>query len=433
MIRRAPLALILAVALAGCGEAHPEEGKGGPPGGAPPPPEVSVVTVHRQDVPLTSELPGRTAPYLVAEVRPQVGGLILERAFNEGADVAAGDLLYQIDPASYEIAVAAARAAVQRADAALAIATTTATRVAKLTDKGISSEQAHDDAAGAVRAGRAEVAAARASLAAAELDLERTRVLAPIAGRTSRSSVNQGALVAPFQTNLATVQQLDPIYVDITRPSVEVLRLQGALASGRVARPDGAADLEGAPVKLLLEDGTAYPHPGRLQFTDATVAADTGAITLRAVFPNPDHQLLPGMYVRAVLEEGGARASILVPQQGVTRDPAGNATALVVNAAGLVEPRVLNATRTVRDQWLVTEGVEEGDRVIVEGLQKVRPGAPANPVPFVREGAEAEGAPPAPGGAEMADDPDAASLPGTASDAAAPAPSDGPDAGPTSP
>jgi len=406
------LALAGALALGACDEQPEGGGQGGGPGGGQgerPPAEVSVVTIAARDVPLTSELPGRTAPYLVAEVRPQVGGLILERAFDEGADVTAGDLLYQIDPASYEIAVAAAKASLQRAEADLATATATAKRVAKLARQGISSEQAHDDAAGAVRSARAQVSAARAALDAATLDLERTKVLAPISGRTSRSAVKQGSLVTPFQTQLATVQQLDPIYVDITRPSVEVMRLRRALAAGRIARENGDTDLDGAEVELLLEDGTPYPERGRLAFTDATVSADTGAVTLRAVFPNPDHQLLPGMYVRAVLEEGVAKDAILVPQRGVSRDPAGNATALVVNADGNVEPRILTTTRTLGDQWLVTKGVSVGDRVIVEGVQKVRPGAPAKAVPYQPKGGddgEAEAPAPRPKqGAEAAPPP----------------------------
>ncbi|TNF37401.1 MAG: efflux RND transporter periplasmic adaptor subunit [Deltaproteobacteria bacterium] len=386
------LLLLLALALGACGAEEAQGGPGGAAGGgARPPAEVSVVTIATRDVPLTSELPGRTAPYLVAEVRPQVGGLVLERAFDEGADVEAGEVLYRIDPAGYEIAVAAAKAELQRAEAALATASATAKRVSKLASQGISSEQANDDAAGAVRAARAQVSAAQASLAAASLDLERTQVLAPIGGRTSRSAVKQGALVIAFQTQLATVQQLDPIYVDITRPSVEILRLQKALAAGRVARPDGETDLDGAEVTLLLEDGTSYPHAGRLAFTDATVGADTGAVTLRAVFPNPDHQLLPGMYVRAVIEEGIVPNAILVPQRGVSRDPSGRATALVVNGDGVVEQRILATTRTLGDQWLVTSGVAVGDRVIVEGLQKVRAGAPAKAVPF-RPDADADGA-----------------------------------------
>lgn len=383
---------IASIALASaCGDAAEEAGAGGPAGGGAgqmPPPEVTVVPVGTGRVTLTTELPGRTAPYLVAEVRPQVGGLILERLFAEGADVKAGDVLYRIDPASYEVAFAMARANLQRAEAGLSTSSTRSRRIAALVEKEIASKQDSDDASGSVLAYRADVAAARAAVEAAKLDLERTKVLAPISGRIGRSSVMQGALVAPYQTPLAVVQQLDPIYVDIVRSSVEVLRMRRALASGALARPDGGAGA--AKVELVLEDGTRYPHPGRLEFADATVDQATSAITLRAVFPNPDLELLPGMYVRAVLEEGVAEGALLVPQQGVTRDPKGAAMAMVVTKEGMVEPRMLTVDRSVGDQWLVTAGIAAGEQVIVEGLQKVRPGAPAK---AVLQGAAA---PPAP-------------------------------------
>lgn len=379
-----------------CGDAAPE---GGPPGGMQemPPPEVSVVTIGAHRVALMTELPGRTAPFLVAEVRPQVGGLILKRLFTEGADVKAGDPLYEIDPASYEVALSMARANLQRAEAGLTTSSSRSRRYEALADGDAVSKQERDEASGGVRTSKADVAAMRAAVEAAKLDLERTKVPSPIAGRVGRSSAMPGTLVSPYQTSLVTVQQLDPIYVDITRSSVEVLRLKRALASGQVAKPgDGS---EAAKVTLMLEDGTPYPHEGKLEFADVSVDPGTGAITLRAVFPNPDNDLLPGMYVRAMLEEGFKDNALLVPQQGVTRDPKGNAVALVVTKEGMVEPRILTVDRTIGDQWLVTAGIAAGDQVIVEGLQKVRPGAPAKPVPY-DPNAKPGGAPPgAPGGA----------------------------------
>ena len=394
----APFVLSLSLLIA-CGEAAPTEG--GPPGGMQqmPPPEVSVVTIGAHRVALMTELPGRTAPFLVAEVRPQVGGLILKRLFTEGADVKAGDPLYEIDPASYEVALSMARANLQRAEAGLSTSASRSRRYDALADTDAVSKQERDDASGGVRSSKAEVAAARAAIEAAKLDLERTKVPAPIAGRVGRSSAMPGTLVAAYQTSLVTVQQLDPIYVDITRSSIEVLRLKRALASGQIAKPgDGSA---AAKVTLMLEDGTPYAHEGKLEFADVSVDPSTGAITLRAVFPNPDNDLLPGMYVRAMLEEGFKENALLVPQQGVTRDAKGNATALVVTKEGMVEPRILTVDRTVGDQWLVTDGIAAGDQVIVEGLQKVRPGAPAKPVPYdpnAKPGGAPPGAPGAPPG-----------------------------------
>lgn len=377
-----------------CGKKDEGQGEGGgmPPGMQMPPPEVSVVTIAPHRVVLTTELPGRTAPFLVAEVRPQVGGLVLERAFAEGADVKQGDKLYQIDPKSYEVALSMARANLARAEAGLSTSATRQRRYDTLADQDVISKQERDDATGTVRSMKADVAAARVAIEAAKLDLERTTVAAPISGRVGRSSVMPGALVAPYQTPLATVQQLDPIYVDITRSSVEVLRLKRALAAGQVGSVVGAAK-----VKLVLEDGTPYAHEGKLEFADATVDSATGAITLRAVFPNPDIELLPGMYVRALLEEGVLEQALLVPQQGVTRDAKGNAVALVVSKEGMVEPRVLTTDRTIGDQWLVTAGIAAGDQVIVEGLQKVQPGGPAKPIPF-DPNKPAGGGPGGPGG-----------------------------------
>ncbi|MCB9736615.1 MAG: efflux RND transporter periplasmic adaptor subunit [Deltaproteobacteria bacterium] len=395
---RAALAVFCALTtfVAACGgEDEKGQGPGGPGGpggggGPPPPAQVSVVTVEKRDIPLTTELPGRTAAYLVAEVRPQVSGLILERLFEEGQDVQEGDALYQIDAKNYELALASAKASLQRAAASVSTIQTQARRTRDLVAKGILAEQQADDVTGSLRAARAEVAAARAAVDKAELDLERTKVIAPISGRIGRSTIMQGSLVTAYQATLATVQQLDPIYVDITRSSAEVLELKEKIRKGLIAEAKGTTGGETAAVKLVLEDGTPYAHDGQLKFADAQVDESTGAITLRAVFPNPDKLLLPGMYVRAILSEGVAENALLAPQQGVSRDPRGVPIAMIVNADNKVEQRELQVDRTIGDQWLVTSGLAEGDRVIVEGLQKIRPGAPAQAVPY---GAPPPGAP----------------------------------------
>lgn len=354
------------------------EGGGGPP--QMPPPEVSVVTLTASRVPLSSNLPGRTAPFLVAEVRPQVGGLVLKQLVQEGADVKAGDVLYQIDPASFEVALTQAKANLMRAEAGLGTVSSRSRRYDALVKGDAVSLQDRDDASGGVRSARADVASARAAIEAATLDLSRTEVRAPVSGRVMRGAMKPGSLVVPFQSVLCSVQQLDPIYVDIIRPSVELLKLRRALASGRIAK--AGAEGSAARVTLVMEDDSVYAHEGRLEFADALVDPGTGAVTLRAVFPNPEGELLPGMYVRARLDEGVIESALLVPQQGVTRDPKGQATALVVGKDGMVQPRVLEVDRTVGDQWLVLSGLAAGDQVIVEGLQKVRPGAPAKAVPY---------------------------------------------------
>lgn len=331
-------------------------GEAPPP--APPPPEVTVVTLKAQDVPLSTELPGRTTAYRIAEVRPQVDGIILKRLFTEGADVEAGQPLYQIDPALYDAAYKSAKA-----DAAAAAAL--AERYQPLVDANAISRQAYDDAVAAKLRAEAQVETAR-------INLRYTKVLAPISGRIGRSAVTVGALVTARQaTALATIQQLDPIYVDATQPSKTLLRLQRELASGQL-RSVGEQQAE---VRLRLEDGSRYEHPGKLQFSEVAVDPNTGSVTLRAVYPNPQRLLLPGMFVHQSVQEAVVESAILVPQQAVTRTPRGQATALVVNAQNKVEPRVFETKRTIGDQWLVTEGLEPGERVIVEGVLKVRPGA----------------------------------------------------------
>ncbi len=375
--------------VAAAGAASLTAGCGGkqaaPP--APPPPEVSTVTLAPRQVTLTTELPGRTSPYLVAEIRPQVNGLIQERKFTEGSDVKRGSVLYQIDPAPYQAAYDQAAAALELAQANLPALRSRAERMRGLAEARAAGEQEADDAEAALRQAEANVSAAKAALDAARINLSYTPIKAPISGRIGRSAVTIGALVTAFQpTPLATVQQLDPIYVDVTQATSEVLRLQRALARGQIT--DGESSRS---VKLLLEDGTPYAEAGRLEFRDVTVDPTTGSVTLRMVFPNPDRVLLPGMYVRTVVEEGVVDDALLVPQQGVTRDPKGNPVALVVDADGTVEQRSPVIDRAMGDSWLVTSGLEAGDRLIVESKGQVRPGQTVRPVPF--EGAYGGAAP----------------------------------------
>lgn len=338
---------------------------------AAPAPEVAVVTMQEKSVTLTSELPGRTAVYQVAEIRPQVGGIIQKRAFTEGAEVKAGQLLYQIDPASYEVAVARARAAVASAKAELEPARLKARRFADLIRSKAVSQQDHDEAQAAFALAQANVASAQAELEAARIDLERTRVSAPIDGRIGRSSITPGALVTANQaTAMATVQQLDPIYVDLTQSNMELLRLKRALANGTMQ----SAGEAGTRVRLILEDGSTYAQTGTLQLAEASVDQSTGAVTLRAVFPNPNRELLPGMYVRAVIEEGVLAQALLIPQQAVTRNAHGEAQALIVDGQDTLALRKLELAQAVGGDWIVRQGLSAGDRVVVEGLQKARPG-----------------------------------------------------------
>ena len=325
-----------------------------PPAPAAAPPEVTVVTLKAQTVQLTTELPGRTTAYHIAEVRPQVDGIILKRLFTEGAEVKAGQPLYQIDPALYEAAYKSAKA-----DAAAAAGL--AERYQLLIDANAISRQTYDDAVAAKL--RAE-----AQLETARINLRYTKVLAPISGRIGRSAVTVGALVTARQaTALATIQQLDPIYVDATQPSRTLLRLQRELASGQIK----SVGEQQSEVRLRLEDVGLYEHPGKLQFSEVEVDPNTGSVTLRAVYPNPQRLLLPGMFVHQTVQEAVVESAILVPQQAVTRTPRGEATAMVVNDQNKVETRVFKTERTIGDQWLVTEGLEPGERVIVEGVLKV--------------------------------------------------------------
>ncbi|MDA8240055.1 MAG: efflux RND transporter periplasmic adaptor subunit [Nitrospiraceae bacterium] len=370
------------LALSGCAKQSAAVAKG--PGG---PPEVGVVVIQPQRVALTTELAGRTSAHLIAEVRPQVGGIIQKRLFTEGTDVKAGEVLYQIDPASYQAAYNSAKAALARVEANLIPARLKSERYKDLVKINAVSQQDYDDATAALKQAEADVEAGKAALETARINLAYTKVTAPISGRIGRSSVTNGALVTASQpAALATIQDLSSIYVDVTQSSAELLRLKRNLASG-LLKSNGAAQTK---VKLLLEDGSAYPLAGTLKFSEVTVDQSTGSITLRAIFPNPKQTLLPGMFVRAILEEGVSNQAILVPQRGVTRNPAGNAMVLVVGSDEKVAPRVIKVDRTVGDNWLVSEGLKAGDRVILEGLQKARPGTPVKAVPF---GSKADGTP----------------------------------------
>ncbi len=369
------IGLLSAAALiaGGCGKAQAPQSS--QPSG---PVEVGVVTVHAERVVLTTELPGRTAAYLIAEVRPQVNGLIQERRFAEGSVVQKGALLYQIDPAPYQAAFEQAKAALAVAEANLPPARLRAERLKELVAIRAVGQQDYDEASAALLRAEAGIASARAAVESARINLAYTPLKAPITGRTGKSEVTPGALVTAYQpTALVTIQQLDPIYVDVTQSSAELLRLRRNLQSGTLQRGSG---VEGE-VKLLLEDGTPYPRKGRLQFRDVTVDPTTGSVVLRMVFPNPETMLLPGMFVRAIVEEGVLEQAILAPQQGVSRDARGNTSALVVDAENKAAVRPLVVERAFGDRWLVTSGLADGDRVIVEGLQRVRPGATVKAVP----------------------------------------------------
>lgn len=346
------------------------------PGGAQPAPAVTVLTVRTESVSRTTELPGRTAPYLIAEVRPQVSGIVQARQFEEGSEVQAGQVLYRIDPAPYRAGYDSAKAERARAEANLYAAKLTANRYAELVKTSAISKQANDDAVAALRQAQAAVAAAQAAEDKAKIDLDYTEVKSPITGRIGRSAVTPGALVTANQADaLAVVQQLDPIYVDLTQSSTELLRLRRDLAAGRLQR---AADAT-LPVRLILEDGSEYASEGKLASSEVTVDQTTGSVTLRALFPNPNDELLPGMYVRARLAQGVQDNTFLVPQAAVTRDPKGNAIVMVVGAENKVEARVVQTAEALGDKWVVTEGLKPGERIIVEGLQRARPGTQVQP------------------------------------------------------
>jgi membrane fusion protein (multidrug efflux system) len=405
--------LVLGLITSGCGSKQ----------AAPPPatPEVAIVTVQPERVVLTSELPGRTCAYFVAEIRPQVNGIIQKRLFDEGSDVKAGQALYLIDPAPFQAAydnaaanlavvrkapdrarasLEASIASVRRQRATLDLARTNRWRFEELFKSGAVSASQRDQAAtesevaeASLRAAEAQVKSdqeavaaaesaiqqAEAALKTAQINLGYTRITAPISGRVGRSNVTVGALVTAHQPiALATIQQIDPIYVDATQSSASLLQLKRNIAAGRI----NGVGSDRARVKLLLEDATPYPLDGTLKFSEVTVDPSTGSFILRMVFPNPKHILLPGMYVRAVVQEGEIDRAILVPQQGVSRDPKGNPVALIVDGSGKVQQQMITVDRTIGDKWLVASGLKPGDQVIVEGVQKVRPGSAVKVVPF---------------------------------------------------
>jgi membrane fusion protein, multidrug efflux system len=366
------------------------------PASAPPPagpPEVGIMEIQPQRVALTSELSGRTAPMMIAEVRPQVNGIVQKRVFTEGSDVKSGQLLYQIDPASYQAAFDSARAAQARAEATLGALKLKEERYRDLVKIKAVSQQDYDDAHALLKQSEADVAAAKAAVQTARINLGYTKVVAPISGRIGRSAVTDGALVtASQQAPLSTIQQLDSMYVDVTQSTSDLLRLRQNLAKG-VLRKDGANQ---AKVKLVLEDGSPYPQSGTLKFSEVTVDQSTGSVTLRAIFPNPNQTLLPGMFVRALIEEGVNDAAILVPQRGVSRNAKGEAVVMTVDPEGKVAPRPVKVVRTVGDSWLVSEGLKAGDRVILDGLQKAKPGSPVKAVPFTQQAGAAGSAAPRP-------------------------------------
>ncbi len=409
-----PAVLMAGLFLPGCG--HQQA-----PAGAPPVPEVGTVTVQPQQVTLTMELPGRTSPYLIAEIRPQVNGLVQKRLFTEGSDVHVGDVLYEIDPAPFQAALNNAtanldvmRKTADRAPAALAASMANVTRQKATVDlarinrqrfedllkeKAVSTsdrdqavsnadvaeatlravEAQADSDRTAIGAAEAAVKQAESAVEAARINLAYTKITAPISGRIGRSTVTGGAIVTAYQpAALATIQQLDPIYVDVPQSTTDLLRLKSRLEDGRL-NDEGSSQNK---VKLILEDGAEYPLEGTLQFRDVTVDPSTGSVILRAVFPNPKGLLLPCVFVRAVVKEGVSNQAILIPQQAVSRDPKGNPYALIVDAGGKAAQRLITLDRAIGNQWLVTAGIVSGDHVIVEGAQKARPGAAVKEVPF---------------------------------------------------
>jgi membrane fusion protein, multidrug efflux system len=381
---------ILLLAFGGCGKSSQGSGP-------PPIPEVGISVIGEQPLTITTELPGRTSAYVSAEVRPQVNGIIQKRLFVEGNDVKAGETLYQIDPAPYQAALDNVRAALTRTQANLPSVRSRVERYKELVEIKAVSQQDYDDASAALKQAEAEVEVGKAAVETARINLAYTRITAPISGRTGKSNVTVGALATAHQASpFTTIQQLDPIYVDATDSSANLLRLKRNMAAGQIRGDDAGR----AKVKLLLEDGTPYPLEGSLKFSDVTVDSTTGSFILRMVFPNPKHILMPGMYVRAVIQDGTVDRAVLAPQQGVSRDPKGNPLALVVDPQGKVEQRRLTIDRAVGNRWLVTEGLKSGDRLIVEGLQRARPGAHVKAVLFDAGrtdagGGEKKGGPPA--------------------------------------
>jgi membrane fusion protein (multidrug efflux system) len=374
MIHPRPLAAVTltltAMLGAGCGASSKE-------GAANLAPEVGIIVLQPQHTSISTLLPGRTVAFRIAQVRPQVSGIIKQRLYTEGAAVAAGQPLYQLDPAPYQAAADSARAALAKADANALTARQKFDRYQQLALSGDVSQQDRDDVTANLRQAEADQATAHAAIETAQINLGYTRIVAPIAGRTATSAYTEGALVTANQDNaLTTVQQYDPMYVDLAQAAADVLRLRQEFSAGKLKQ----ADARGARVQLLLDDGSLYSREGRLEFTGITVSESTGAITLRAVFPNPDGTLLPGMFVRARLDQATDDRALLLPQEAVSRDTRGGAIALVVGAADKVEERALSVEAAGGNQWRVSAGLASGDRVIVQGQQKAHVGATVKPV-----------------------------------------------------
>lgn len=367
IVRAVPL---IALLLAACGEQSPQAAL------QQMAPEVGIMTLKPQEAKISTVLPGRVVAYQVSEVRPQVTGILLKRDFVEGAEVREGNLLYEIDPVQYKAGLASAEAAVQRSEATLVSVKLKAARKTQLLQTNAASQQDVDDAVAAYKQGEADLKAAEANRETAAISLDRTKVTASISGRIGKSSITPGALVIASQaTAMTTIQQLDPVYVDLDQSTSEMERLRSQIASGRLKRP-----AEGVQVELLMESGRTYGHKGKYGFTDASVNESTGSVSSRAVFANPERALLPGMYVRARVVAGVDPAAILVPQRAVSRNPLGQAVAMFVDKDGKVEQRTLELGEDVGSNWLVRSGARSGDRLIVEGTQKARPGAPVKTV-----------------------------------------------------
>lgn len=369
-----PLKLTAAAALfaviSGCSDAK-SSAEAQP--AAPPPPAVSVIEVVPETLPILNELPGRIAPTRIAEVRPRVSGIVLERVFEQGSLVKEGDVLYRIDPALFRAQVASAEATLQRAQAVQLQARQQADRQNELRERNVSSGQQLDNAVAALAQADADVAIATAGLTTAQLNLDYAEITAPISGRIGRAMVTEGALVsANGPESLATIQQIDPVYADFTQSANELLRLRRALENGALTNAEAGA----ARVMLRLDDGSEYAHPGKLLFLEAAVDATTGQVTLRGEFPNPEGDLLPGMYVRVLIEQGIQQNAIAIPQQAIQRDSGGRSQVYVVTDSNVADLRTVRVGRVAGDRWVVEEGLKAGDKVVVEGFQKVKPGAP---------------------------------------------------------
>lgn len=359
-----PLVLVGLLALAGCGKPA-QEAK------APPPPEVGVMTLKPQEAQVSTTLPGRVVAYQVSEVRPQVTGILLKRDFTEGAEVKEGDLLYEIDPVQYQAALDSAKAAVLKAQANLVLVQLTAERKSQLLKTNAASQQDVDSAMASYKQGEADLKAAEANRDTAAIALDRTKVLAAISGRIGKSTITPGALVTASQANaMTTIQQLDPVYVDLDQATSEMDRIKSEVASGRLKRPSGGVEIE-----LVLENGKVLPQKGKFGFTDSSVNETTGSVSTRAIFSNADRSLLPGMYVRARVIAGVDPNAILVPQRAVSRNPRGEAVAMFVDKDGKAAQRTLKVAQAIGNNWLVDDGAKEGDRIILDGLQKAKPGA----------------------------------------------------------